>query len=265
MNPDSHITDQEIVLAADGELGSARAAQVSKHLERCWSCRARKAELEAAVAELVRIYDDSHPPIPPPTGPRALLRARLSAAAAESPRSTQWTRWFAWKGIAAGCALAVLLIVTNVGYHEWKWGSRSFHTQTAILPEPGLTPGAVVRLDREQVCSADFPRNRAVPVALQRRVFEEYGISGAPSNAYEVDYLITPALGGADDIHNLWPQSYSSTVWNAHVKDALEDRLKDLVCRGDIDLAEAQREIASDWIAAYKKYFHTDRPLEREP
>jgi len=24
----------------------------------------------------------------------------------------------------------------------------------------------------------------------------------------------------------------------------------------------AQREISTDWIAAYKKYFHTDRPLE---
>jgi hypothetical protein len=104
-----------------------------------------------------------------------------------------------------------------------------------------------------------------VPVALQRRVFQEYGISSARPDAYEIDYLITPALGGADDIRNLWPQSYSSTVWNARVKDALEDRLKDLVCAGDVDLAEAQREIASDWIAAYKKYFHTDRPLEREP
>jgi hypothetical protein len=92
-------------------------------------------------------------------------------------------------------------------------------------------------------------------------VFEEYGIAGADPRAYEVDYLITPALGGADDIHNLWPHSYSSTVWNAQVKDALEDRLREMVCEGSMDLAEAQREIAGNWIAAYKKYFHTDRPL----
>jgi hypothetical protein len=74
--------------------------------------------------------------------------------------------------------------------------------------------------------------------------------------------MITPALGGADDLRNLWPQSYSSAVWNARIKDALEDRLRDLACHGDLDLAVAQREIASDWIAAYKKYFHTDRPLD---
>jgi hypothetical protein len=34
-----------------------------------------------------------------------------------------------------------------------------------------------------------------------------------------------------------------------------------MVCTGQVDLTTAQREIASDWIAAYKKYFHTDRPL----
>ncbi|HTT63562.1 MAG TPA: hypothetical protein VMG35_17020, partial [Bryobacteraceae bacterium] len=77
---------------------------------------------------------------------------------------------------------------------------------------------------------------------------------------YEVDYLVTPALGGADDIHNLWPESYSAE-WNAQVKDALEDRLRDLVCDGSLDLGKAQREIATDWIATYKKYFQTDKPL----
>jgi hypothetical protein len=45
------------------------------------------------------------------------------------------------------------------------------------------------------------------------------------------------------------------------VKDALEDRLREMVCDGTLDLSEAQREIAGNWIGAYKKYFHTDRPL----
>jgi len=55
------------------------------------------------------------------------------------------------------------------------------------------------------------------------------GMPDADPKAYEVDYLITPALGGADDIGNLWPQSYSATIWNARVKDALEDRLQELI------------------------------------
>ena len=34
---------------------------------------------------------------------------------------------------------------------------------------------------------------------------------------------------------------------------------------GKLDLATAQRDIATDWIAAYKNYFHTDRPLAPHP
>jgi len=263
MNPDPHITDEEILRAADGEFSPARAAHVSKHLERCWSCRARKQELEAAAVEFVRFYEhDLYSSAPSPSGPRALLRARLAAAVAENREPRHWSRWFAWKSIAAGCALAVLFVTADAGYRAWKKRVPFPGTQAATLPEPTLTPGAVVRIDREQLCTANYPKNRTVPVSLQRRVFEEYGIFRAQPNAYEIDYLITPALGGADDIRNLWPQSYSSTVWNARVKDALEDRMKDLVCNGDLDLAAAQSEIASDWIAAYKKYFHTDRPVE---
>jgi len=48
------------------------------------------------------------------------------------------------------------------------------------------------------------------------------------------------------------------------VKDELEGLLPTLVCRGAVDLATAQREIAANWIAAYKKYFHTDRPVIAE-
>jgi tRNA(Glu) U13 pseudouridine synthase TruD len=130
------------------------------------------------------------------------------------------------------------------------------------IPDSRLTPGAAILATRQAVCSLANTKNKAVSRALQKQVFEEYGIAGAEPQAYEVDYLITPALGGADDIRNLWPHSYSSTVWNALVKDVLEDRLRDMVCNGSLDLTEAQKEIAENWIAAYKKYFHTEQPLE---
>jgi hypothetical protein len=96
---------------------------------------------------------------------------------------------------------------------------------------------------------------------LQQRVFKEYGIAGAPTARYEVDYLITPGLGGSGDIRNLWPEPRYDTVWNSFVKDQLEEYLHRAVCGGRVSLPIAQREIASNWIAAYKKYFHTDHPL----
>ncbi len=129
------------------------------------------------------------------------------------------------------------------------------------LPDSSLTPGAATLATRGTVCAQANTKNKAVSVALQRKVFQEYGIADAKPQAYEVDYLVTPALGGADDIRNLWPHSYSATSWNAQVKDALEDRLREMVCDGSLDLAEAQQEIARNWIAAYQKYFHTDQPL----
>lgn len=102
---------------------------------------------------------------------------------------------------------------------------------------------------------------REVPTELRQAIFHEYGILNPHAADYEVDFLIAPGLGGAEDIHNLWPEPYASTIWNAHVKDALEERLHEMVCAGTLDLSTAQSDIANDWIAAYKKYFHADRPL----
>jgi hypothetical protein len=44
----------------------------------------------------------------------------------------------------------------------------------------------------------------------------------------------------------LWPESYWTEPWNAHLKDKLEDRLHELVCSGQIPLEQAQKEIATD-------------------
>jgi hypothetical protein len=37
--------------------------------------------------------------------------------------------------------------------------------------------------------------------------------------------------------------------------------LKNLVCSGGLPISTAQRELATNWVAAYKKYFHTKTPL----
>jgi len=128
-------------------------------------------------------------------------------------------------------------------------------------PNLRLTPGATVPVTESEVCGVAARAIPVVPVSLKRRVFEEYGVTPPQPDAYEVDYLITPELGGATDIRNLWPEPYQDTVWNAHVKDQLEDRLHRMVCRGDLDLTTAQRDISTDWIAAYRKYFHADKPV----
>jgi hypothetical protein len=144
-------------------------------------------------------------------------------------------------------------------------GATAARSRSAIhclaLPVASITPGATWDVDVEELCSG-ATRMRPITSAMRAEVLNAYGVEELPADQYELDYLITPELGGATDARNLWPQRYQSPVWNARVKDELERLLPRLVCSRKLDLATAQREMASDWIAAYKKYFNTDVPLE---
>src|SRR5665213_54641 len=250
-NDGGHLSDRELILAADGELKPRPDAQVRAHLAACWQCRTRLRGLEGAVSDFIQLRSATlDPQLPPPAGPRSLLKARLAECAQQltSPRPFVLAQATTALGLA-GVAIALVLFLVP-------------RSTTPSVPRRQLTPGAVRSVMKSDVCAVNVGHAFVVPVALQRRVFEEYGIRNARPDAYEVDYLITPELGGASDIRNLWPEPYSSTVWNARVKDALEQRLHRMVCDGQLDLATAQHDIATDWIAAYKKYFNSSRPRQ---
>ena len=268
LHEESHLSDQDLVLAADGELSSKRSAEIREHLAACWSCRARMSQLERAITDFVEARRGLDGELPPVAGPRALLRARLAEARAqETPGFAAVVfgllRWPVTRILAAVAASLLLLAALGLAMRTSWPGLRLFSIggEAAAAPKARLTPGATVPLTREDVCNGN-PSTQAqvLPASLERRVLEEYGVTTSRPDAYEIDYLITPELGGATNIRNLWPQPYN-TAWNARVKDQLEERLHTMVCNGEIDLATAQHEIAVDWIAAYKKYFHTNRPL----
>lgn len=270
LNEDAHLSDQELLLAADGELPTGRAEQVHSHLAACWDCRARMAEIEATITDFARAHRQSlDPQLPSIAGPRALLRAQLAELTSKpEPGSWRWLFQFNSTTRAAAFICVAFFIAAVVGTLLLRHSTLRVANSVAASSERGaepdrsLTPGATRMVAIGDVCA--MPHEQVVgevSTSLRQEVFQEYGIVNARADDYEIDYLIAPGLGGVEDIHNLWPEPYTSRTWNAQVKDNLEERLHELVCANKLDLPTAQHEIATDWIAAYKKYFHTDRPL----
>lgn len=131
-----------------------------------------------------------------------------------------------------------------------------------VAPDPKLTPGATLSVTRDDICVPGYTQKvRNIPDAVKRQVYASYGIASHKAGDFEVDHLISLELGGSNSPKNLWPESYRTQPWNAHVKDALENRLHADICTNQVDMATVQHEIAADWIGAYKRIFGTDRPV----
>jgi Putative zinc-finger len=265
-NENFHPSDQQLLLYVDGELPAHRTDQIRAHLRACWDCRSRMAEMESTIADFMQVYRRAlDPPVPPIDGPRAQLKARLAelARSAHQNQGSPLRSAFPVRRLAYVCALSLLIVLG-----AWMLQRRLTENQitapenAGMLPNPSLTPGATTTAAVGSICSmSDDEVVAPVSGGLQQKVFKEYGIAGAPTANYEIDYLITPGLGGSGDIRNLWPEPRYDIAWNSFVKDQLEEYLHRAVCGGRVSLPVAQHEIANNWIAAYKKYFRTDRPL----
>lgn len=136
------------------------------------------------------------------------------------------------------------------------------------LPDPVMTPGDVRTSDKTDICTTKTSTIRNVPGSLKNRIRQSYGMKSKrdlwcnTQEGCEIDHLISLQLGGSNDPKNLWPQPYQGMPWNAHVKDQLENKMHRLICAGKISPEQAQHEIATNWIEAYKKYVSPE-PIQR--
>jgi hypothetical protein len=260
MQPQPHISDEELILALDGELDEPRATFVNRHLVHCWECRTRRAGFEQAITDYMEVHRATLDlEIPPVAGPMAKLRATLRQER-DLPVAESWWRWRLDGVRPSLLAGSMALLLAPLAIMLWFTSGRV--EAVGPLPDSSLTPGSIRLISTQQVCVVPpEDEGRLAPPQLAVRVFERYRILNPKPRTYEVDYLISPALGGANDIDNLWPVPYAEGVWTSRVKDALEDHMRSLVCSGKLDLATAQHEISSNWIAAYQKYFKTKTPV----
>lgn len=132
----------------------------------------------------------------------------------------------------------------------------------AILPNPTLTPGVVASTDEAEVCGHSAAgtysqTHRLTTAAMKAEVFREYGIDPAVARnqSWEIDHRLPLALGGGDQLGDLWPQPGEGhgTLWTFHVKDRLEVFAWHEVCRFHrVSLTDAQSWfLAPDWRVAY--------------
>lgn len=120
------------------------------------------------------------------------------------------------------------------------------------LPDSACTPGALMaNVTVSQICQSGYASSvRNVPTSEKDQVYAEYGIASHYAGQYEVDHLVSLELGGSNDISNLWPELASPTP-GFHQKDQVENYLHTQVCSGKMDLAQAQLDIATDWLSVY--------------
>ena len=173
--------------------------------------------------------------------------------------------------------LLALLVAMPATAAAWPWHHNAggveaegrygvaFPTADA-LPNPRLTPGAidprVTQSDlRDTICRrGGYTKSVRPPEQyterLKREQIRQYGYSDYRMRDYEEDHLVSLELGGSPSSpRNLWPEPHHVIGgWGSYTKDKLENRLHRMVCRGQIPLAQAQYQIAHDWIAAYKRY-----------
>jgi len=84
-----HLSEDDLLLYADGELTRDQAANIHSHLEACWSCRARAEKYEGTIRSYIDYREIVQKPMDkaPPNGWRNFDRALEELVAASGRRS----------------------------------------------------------------------------------------------------------------------------------------------------------------------------------
>jgi hypothetical protein len=122
------------------------------------------------------------------------------------------------------------------------------------LPNPRLTPGAVTSADANSVCN--MPPHSTVPVisaAVQTAVYKAYGDTSQSAQRKTIlDWLVPYRLGGSNVRANIWPAAVTGTGF--YEKIDTDDILRQMVCRRELALGQAQQALETNWYSAWLRY-----------
>src|SRR5262245_22798618 len=231
-----HFTDEELLQAIDGELPPRRQATVDVHLGECAACRTRRAQIGRAALIVASIYQgDANAQTWRTQHARERLRGKLNEVSDQN--SETWRQVLLSsrlpsipRSVRAGVVLAAAVLLFHTLHPLPVFDSRfsGAPVERDALPNASFTPGATWNVTADELCADNVREELQVSATVRQEVLREYGMERVPFEEYELDYLITPELGGAPEARNLWPQRYAARAWNAHVKDQLERLLPQL-------------------------------------
>jgi hypothetical protein len=121
-------------------------------------------------------------------------------------------------------------------------------------PNPKLTPGAVTTADANVVCNlGEHATGPAVSASTQTAVYAAYGFTSQTAQRKHIlDWLVPYNLGGANVQANIWPASLTGTGFYEKVQT--DQILRQLVCRGELTLGQAQNALETNWYSAWLRW-----------
>jgi hypothetical protein len=122
------------------------------------------------------------------------------------------------------------------------------------MPDAKLTPGVVASTDTNELCN--MPPHAAAPAlsaGLQLQIYDEYGYSSQNAmRKYILDWLVPYNLGGAEVPANIWPAAVTGTGF--YEKIDTDVALRQMVCRRELTLTQAQQALETNWYSAWLRY-----------
>jgi hypothetical protein len=135
-----------------------------------------------------------------------------------------------------------------------------------VLPISSVTTGAINNAVHQTniqstICNVgwrqkNLPSEALLNATMKKQIQQSYSIyKTAKLSTLSENLLIPVELGGnATSVANMWPLTKTGE-FGAVVKNSFGQYLNKLVCGNKVSLAEAQFAMATNWYAAYQKYF----------
>jgi hypothetical protein len=141
-------------------------------------------------------------------------------------------------------------------------GSCTLATISGLpAPDRDCAPGVAVNditptNVADTACTASFAKQHRISAASRSRDLAEllraYGLRSGPKQRYQLAFVIPPALGGANDLRNLWPMPVKAGTGQT-VHDRVLETVTDSVCGKHTGLQAAQFAVSYSWPAALQR------------